>query len=175
MDTNRKVVKMTIEPRSSEEARFTIGRRVEKLLQRSQRRLPVSGEHILDDLKQIAQDDMRTNPQGARVVYLAHMRDRFDQKVYVRLLDGPLHALAVTPELDELAQYTADQASDIDSVDGEAVKAKLIEIAVKDHGEAIGAKASRGAFLDLLEAKLPQDGEAYDALLEGPLSFLTDL
>jgi hypothetical protein len=163
---------MTIDPKVSEEARHTIGRRVDKFVARSQRGQAVRGEYILSDLEVIAQDDLRTNLPGARQAYLAEMRLRIDSTVYEELLDGPLYALASSPQLNELAQNVADQASDPDTIDAADLEAKLVAIAQEDLGA--GVMAARGAFLAHLEANLPHGDDTYDALLAGPLSFLAN-
>lgn len=164
---------MTIDPKVSEEARHTIGRRVDKFVARSQRGQRVRGEYILSDLKIIAEEDLRTNRPGARQAYLAEMRLRLDPDFYEELLDGPLYALASSAQLNELAQNVADQASDPDTINTEELGAKLAAIAQEDLGA--GIKAARGAFLAHLEENLPHGDDTYDTLLAGPLSFLADL
>ena len=173
MDTNRKVVIMTLAPKITEDARRDLVTLVEKLVARSQRGFPITSKRTFDDIEDIAADDLGSNLPGVRAAYLATLRLHVDVETYERLLDGPLYVVAASSALDELAQSVADQASDLDAIDNEELRRQLLEIAENDL--RAGLKAVRGAFLVRLEVSLPHDGDAYDALLAGPLSFLADL
>lgn len=159
-------------PKASDDSRHAVARLIDTFVARSQRGLKIRGERVKSDLMEIAADDLQSNYAGVRQAYLATLRLRIDTSVYEDLLDGPLYVIADSAELDELAQSVADDASNPDAIDGEALNIRLTAIAQEDLGA--GVRAARGAFLASLESKLPHRGDAYDTLLAGPLSFLMD-
>lgn len=166
---------MTIDPKISAEGREQAANLAIKFIGRLnyQPALKIRGEKVKEDLKDIAAEDLQSNYPGIRGAFLAELRLRIDQALYEDLLDDSLMVVANSREVEDLAQNVADRAIDPAVINSSEVRTQLSTLAKDDLGG--GLKAVRGAFLAELEARLPHHGKTYTRLLDGPLSFLTEL
>lgn len=139
MDTNRKVVIVTLPPSVSEDAVRSIHYLVATFVARLEQGKKVRFGRVKDDLTAIAADDLQSNYNGVVQAYLTELRRRIDVAVRHDLHDGSDDSSAVASSQDATqnqGEQTGDQDSDPD-----------VDLAVHTEEDLRAAiKAVRGAY-----------------------------
>lgn len=95
MDTNRKVVIVTLHPLVSEDALRSVHHLVATFVARLEQGQKVRFKRVKEDLTVIAADDLQSNYKGVVQAYLTELRRRIDLAVRHDLHDGSDDSSAV--------------------------------------------------------------------------------